>query len=457
MSDFIHIMQEYVVPFIMVPLLLFAAVFYAVICYKKVSKAHKEGSLAKRSLKQSVLFAIVMLGTLLLFLTPSFSFFSVELFDEFSISGTDVLFADRTAIKYLYYDTEAEGIIIFLMAYIAFYFVEAAYILQSGIVSYFTEQDEEKFYLRHKRGFACFIGEGLVYGILPLIFVAILNDELAGDYFGVGAAFVPLILQILVAFGYVLCKNFFPEDATLANSGRSEKEKKSSELQNIELLKQYKELLDLGVLTKEEFEAKKAELCGNDTEKQTVYAPLLTGGEEENGLTLQKIEERLQLLERGGRIACHLEELDTWQADIDASLKENNASGCKLKMLYRIEDAESSLNFIFVFETKEDAQRASDGVLRCAEHDFYEEWESMQMNGLLIFGEKKLWNLVLREELVLDKKADAPRLKGTVEKKGTTSLERTNIVTLKGYKELLDLGVLTKEEFEAKKAELFEI
>ena len=140
MSDFISILQKYVVPFI-IAMHLFAAVYYAFVCYKRISRAHKEETLVKRSLKQSVLFGIVMLGTLLLFLTPSFSFFSVELFDELSISGTDVLFADRTAIKHLYYDTDAKGFIILLISYLAMWFVEAAYILQGGIVERVDQQN----------------------------------------------------------------------------------------------------------------------------------------------------------------------------------------------------------------------------------------------------------------------------------------------------------------------------
>ena len=70
-------------------------------------------------------------------------------------------------------------------------------------------------------------------------------------------AYIPFILAVVLVVAYFLLKAFLPEEmGAKAKAQQSAK----SENQALQTLLQYKALLDSGVITQEEFEAKKAEL-----------------------------------------------------------------------------------------------------------------------------------------------------------------------------------------------------
>ena len=274
MSDFIEILGDYITPILLV-LCLVCVVAVAFFNYKKIMAARKADALVKRNAKQVVLLIISILSALILFFTPFFTFCAVELFGEYAFSSMDVLFAKEEFLDILLYDKGAKMLVIFVMLLAALLSTNAFVEAIRHATSYFTEQDEAKYKTHYKLAWGDGIVSALVYWIVALCTTGVLNDEI-GDYFSVGASFVPLILQILLLAGYTVCEKFIPEEfsfatifpsATTANTTSSSgtapvsaKKKALSEQERIEMLKSYKELLDSGVLTQEEFDAKKAEL-----------------------------------------------------------------------------------------------------------------------------------------------------------------------------------------------------
>ena len=265
MSDFIEILGDYITPILLV-LCLACVVAVGFFSYKKITAAQKTDALIKRNAKQIVLLAFLILSAVIMFFTPFFTFCEIEAFGEYAFSGTDVLFAEEEVLDILLYDEDVAFLVILFMLFVAWYLTSAFVDAVLRVTKYFTEQDEAKYKTHYKLAWGDGIVSALVYWIVALCTTGVLNDEL-GDYFSVGASFVPLILQILLLAGYTVCEKLIPEAFSFVSFSTSSTKGVPSEQEKIATLKGYKELLDCGALTQEEFEQKKeALLHGNAAE-----------------------------------------------------------------------------------------------------------------------------------------------------------------------------------------------
>lgn len=103
----------------------------------------------------------------------------------------------------------------------------------------------------------------LVYMVLSII---VLNQYLKFS----GAlvytlAYVPFIILVIVDASYIFFDKMFSRKTTIVDNVEKVVDKKvpysvKKEHEAIELIKEYKELLDSGIITQEEFDAKKAQL-----------------------------------------------------------------------------------------------------------------------------------------------------------------------------------------------------
>ena len=77
--------------------------------------------------------------------------------------------------------------------------------------------------------------------------------------------FLPFIIELVLAVLYFICANFLPDyelkkDAKTGEYGEVSKAYIKKQILAVELIKEYKGLLDDGIITKEEFDEKKAQL-----------------------------------------------------------------------------------------------------------------------------------------------------------------------------------------------------
>ena len=106
------------------------------------------------------------------------------------------------------------------------------------------------------------------YMIEGLIFKSMVLDSYSTameEYFTT-ACFVPLILVAVLVCGYIAVEKFIPVSSDVVvetkSEGKASKVNLDNELTTAESLKKYKELLDAGVITQEEFETKKKQILG---------------------------------------------------------------------------------------------------------------------------------------------------------------------------------------------------
>ena len=105
-----------------------------------------------------------------------------------------------------------------------------------------------------------------VYALEGIIIKFVCNSELpsyVSEYID-SSSFVPLIIGIALVIGYNLSLKYLPDSnlslgEALASSDSSAK---SNEVDRMEAISKYKELLDSGAITQEEFDAKKKQLLG---------------------------------------------------------------------------------------------------------------------------------------------------------------------------------------------------
>ena len=116
----------------------------------------------------------------------------------------------------------------------------------------------------------------LAMGIACTIVFRVVNGS-GAEYGGsiMTYSFLPLVFVIIFAIAYKVCKNMIPEDLGMKNGAKPANKTRetamNSEYSKADLLKEYGELLDKGYITREEFDAKKAEILkkeGDEDQKQ---------------------------------------------------------------------------------------------------------------------------------------------------------------------------------------------
>lgn len=102
-----------------------------------------------------------------------------------------------------------------------------------------------------------------MYMIEGAVFASIVKstyNPIFSDYIHT-VSFVPMILQAFLVVAYVLCNIFIPEKSAKNASSSANAPAATNEVQQtankVTILKQYKELLDSGVITQEEFDEQK--------------------------------------------------------------------------------------------------------------------------------------------------------------------------------------------------------
>ena len=103
-----------------------------------------------------------------------------------------------------------------------------------------------------------------LYALEGIIIKFVCNSELpsyVSEYINT-SSFIPLIIGVALVIGYNLSLKYLP-DAGFSSSGVSSKTSPAlNEVAKMEALSKYKGLLDNGIITQEEFDAKKKQLLG---------------------------------------------------------------------------------------------------------------------------------------------------------------------------------------------------
>ncbi len=119
----------------------------------------------------------------------------------------------------------------------------------------------------------------LIMGIACAVVLKISADSNSGYEMSIMTyAFLPLLFVILFSIAYKICNIYIPEELLANKNAQTANDKTStacvsknqpenSEYTQIELIKQYGELLDKGYITQEEFDAKKKKIFDDDTPK----------------------------------------------------------------------------------------------------------------------------------------------------------------------------------------------
>lgn len=125
----------------------------------------------------------------------------------------------------------------------------------------------ERFENIKKLVFGLGLGSMFLYAAEGIAYKAVYCDIMNYDskHFGT-AAFVPLIIGVLMVVGHYLCLQLLP-GKEIAVVKKTVKVADAASVDNngenvIALLTSYKELLDSGIITQEEFDAKKKQLLG---------------------------------------------------------------------------------------------------------------------------------------------------------------------------------------------------
>ena len=141
--------------------------------------------------------------------------------------------------------------------------VVAVSVIVLSVINFFTD----KFKLGNII-IACAISVAVAYMVEGIVFKAVYNkyqgDGLLDDYLST-AAFVPMILQTVFVASYIVVNAILKINKSNVGVAKTEvvaslEPEKKNNLSVLEELKKWKELLDMGVITQDEFDIKKKEL-----------------------------------------------------------------------------------------------------------------------------------------------------------------------------------------------------
>lgn len=214
----------------------------------------------KHIVEQSI---IILLGFLLL-ISLAFPLIKATYTDkytyyQYSLTYTDngfKMFDFSSSVPYV--DDEAHVLSVFLGLFAYFQFFLSLGIIAIGITGFFIKNERLK-----KAAFILMIA-GVSYsawymleGILYSSIYPTMNSSKAST-----VAWLAFIFCALTFTAYILCKYLIKDNDELPinHLNKTQKPTTKSTMQSIALLKQYKELLDNGIITQEEFNEKKKEL-----------------------------------------------------------------------------------------------------------------------------------------------------------------------------------------------------
>lgn len=224
-----------------------------------------------KNLCTSILYPVIGLFALLTF---CFAIVYISYFGyAYRISGFTFLFSGGELVYY-------SGAFVILIILFWIMFIVALATLAAGIImgiNGFTGKSIMKFDNERKNLFILGIpalGLAVLYLIFGIITVASLNKYMSG--LAKTASFWPLIIQLILVGGLVFF-NYFVEGTGTAAKAAAAKPQTQPQTQTqtqskgipfvkkqdpVEEIKRYKELLDAGAITEEEYEKKKKELLG---------------------------------------------------------------------------------------------------------------------------------------------------------------------------------------------------
>ena len=266
-------------------LVVLAAVAAALLIAKKIFDHFTKNKKIKiRGVRDTVLAAVALVAMIVLLLVPTANIFGINPdisdyidTDEFKFSGYSITFGDKENISglmslvALYGETEVigaiSGVLIFFMLLTTLVTTLAIAGMASVINAYFSE---EPIYKAGKKLCSRGIGLSILYFFACLIMYLIVNSE-AEDVFTLSAYIAPII-AIALKIGYSYSASMISEDLQFVDSDEekaapvetvnaSPAEPVAAPVANDALveLKKYKELLDNGLISEEDYEKKKAE------------------------------------------------------------------------------------------------------------------------------------------------------------------------------------------------------
>ncbi len=235
--------------------------------------------LEKRSFKENCMFMVVAIMAVFTLLMPSFNIVKVTMFQSYAMTGYKLIFDFEYLMRLWEMGDEMQIVSLIAAIMIGILVFVAVICCVWTIIGYLHVFDLKKY--TKKMNYLCnsFMLINGVYWVIGVMYNMAYKGLVVKDYGYYNdvetstSAWIPFVISIIFSIVLKLCVSKVPYDMTLSkimnfskdeNNGSSMDDKKEEAILaksvDVEELKKYKELLDCGIITQEEFDEKKKQI-----------------------------------------------------------------------------------------------------------------------------------------------------------------------------------------------------